>query len=60
MMGRSAWAWNFGPVTYDLEILMDAPVPKVLMPVRPVCACGLPMSGRCTWAWNFGPLTLEP
>ena len=28
----------------DLGTLVDTPVPKVLMPRWPVCACGLPMT----------------
>ena len=28
-------AWNFGPVIFDLVNLVDAAVPKVLMPVGP-------------------------
>ena len=38
---------------------MDAPVSRVLMPLWPACACGLPMRGRCAWAWNFGPVTSD-
>ena len=36
-----------------------APVPKVLMPMWPVCACGLPIMGKCAQAWNFGLVTFD-
>ena len=38
---------------------MDTPVPKVLGPVWPGCACGLPMRDRRAWAWNFGAVTFD-
>ena len=66
MRDRCAWAWNFGPVTYNLGaitltlgILWMLVCLKLLMPVWPMCAYGLPMRRRCAWAWDFGSVTFD-
>ena len=49
------------PRSYDLELgsLVDSALSKVLMPMWPICGCGLPMRGRCACAWNFGHVTFD-
>ena len=38
---------------------MDAPVPKVLIPVLPACTCGLPIKYRCAQVLILGPVTFD-
>ena len=53
------WSCDLWPWSHDLDlgILVDAPVPKVLMPTWPIGAYWLPIRGRCVRAWKFGPVT---
>ena len=38
---------------------MDVPVPKLLMPVWPACACGLPTKCSCAQVSIFGPVAFD-
>ena len=60
-MGMEIWPCDIRPWSYDLELgnLVDALVPKILMPVWLTCACGLLMWGRYAWLWNFCPVTFD-
>ena len=55
------WSHDLWPLSNDLDLgnLVDAAVPMVLMPVWPVCSCGLPMRCSCAWAWHFGPTPFD-
>ena len=60
-MGMKFRTFDLGAITLILN-LVDTSVSKVLMPVWPIHACGLPMGGRHV-QWHgivvMSPLTLE-
>ena len=60
-MGMEFWSCDLRPWGHDLDLgnHVNAPVPKVLIPMWSVCACGLPKGLRCVWAWNVGPVTFD-
>ena len=59
-MAMEFWSFDHRLRSHDLDLgnCVDAPVPKVLMPVFPACACGLPTKYSAQVS-ILGPVTFD-